>query len=97
MNQQRQSILEVIDDHGDGWDAPFLAVACPVCGKNYQHLGAPAHQHGNDAYAAPDWEGRGDLVIVPFWGECGHTWRVCFGYHKGNTVVFVEILTAEAA
>lgn len=62
---------------------------CPAfgCGDNYQHVGLPFVVDGRDEYAA-HWGGRGDLVVVPFWGECGHTWEVCFGFHKGDTVIF---------
>ena len=28
------------------------------------------------------------LFVMPFWGECGHHFEYCFGYHKGYTVPF---------
>jgi hypothetical protein len=34
------------------------------------------------------WNGRGDLYVLGFWGECGHEFEVCFGFHKGTTFAF---------
>ena len=45
---------------------------------------------GYDHYCA--WEGRGDVLRVQWWCEGGHAWEVCFGFHKGETVCFVEEL-----
>lgn len=63
---------------------------CPCCGFEYQHAGSPSRIDGKDDYAA-GWGGRGDLVIVPFWGECGSEWDICFGFHKGYTANFVRV------
>lgn len=63
-------------------------VLCPVCGFDYVHEGIPYTVKGNDHGDA--WEGRGDLIVVPFDGECGHTWELCFGHHKGQTTAFVR-------
>jgi hypothetical protein len=42
-----------------------------------------------DRYRA-GWSGRGDLLVVPVEGECGHNWEVCFGFHKGETILFAR-------
>jgi very-short-patch-repair endonuclease len=62
-------------------------LVCPICGFNYQHFREPRVIPGLDAYKAP-WDGRGDLIIVPMQGECGHSWELCIGFHKGNSHIF---------
>jgi len=42
---------------------------------------------GKDNYEA--WEGRGDLIRIPFNCEEGHSWDLCFGEHKGMTFAFL--------
>lgn len=72
-----------------GWSgSPFVDLKCPVCQTNYQHVGRPTTISGED-YAVP-WGGRGDLVVVPLQGECGHKWEICLGFHKGNTAIFAR-------
>lgn len=71
-----------------GWPGPMVDLKCPVCSHSYQHAGNPYRVTGDD-YAVP-WGGRGDLVVVPMNGECGHEWEVCFGFHKGNTAIFAR-------
>ena len=66
-------------------------IVCPVCGYNYQHLGIPFVIDGNDNYEAR-WGGRGDLTVIPVYGECGCKWELCFGEHKGNIESFVRII-----
>jgi hypothetical protein len=63
-------------------------VLCPLCGYDYVHPTAVASHDGEDAYRA--WSGRGDAVTVGMWGECGHTWTLCLGHHKGATFLFVS-------
>lgn len=59
-------------------------LTCPVCGHENAHLDPPkVHEAG--------WPGHGDLVEVPVWGECAHTWSVCFGFHKGDVVSFIRV------
>ena len=70
-------------------------LACPVC-RNFesidvdifQHFSKPEYIKGFDAYKA--WIGRGDLIRIPFWGECGHCWSLCLGYHKGSSFIYWE-------
>lgn len=63
---------------------------CPVCGSEYNHIEPPYLKDGGDNYEAK-WHGRGDLVVVPLWGECGSKWELCVGFHKGNSSVFVRL------
>ena len=72
-----------------GWSAgtPFI-LNCPVCGYDYNHAGDPITVDSLDAYKA--WSGRGDCVKVPFSCEQGHRYALCFGQHKGQTILFWE-------
>lgn len=65
-------------------------IKCPICLGQYQHVESPHFVSGNDDYDA-DWGGRGDLVVIPFWGECGHQWELCIGFHKGNSYIFARV------
>lgn len=69
------------DDTWGGRPA-FERIACPVCGSTYQHSG--------EAQRVEGWGGRGDLLVIPMEGECGHRWELCFGFHKGETFGFVR-------
>ena len=64
---------------------------CPICADTYQHVTSSwQHIPGRDNYEA-GWGGRGDLVMLPLWGECGHRWELCLGTHKGETFVFIRV------
>jgi hypothetical protein len=84
----------VIDHDDDSWGGSLEGAAkrllCPVCRYECQHA-ATTWQNvpGHDAYRA-GWGGRGDLLIIPMWGECEHSWELCFGSHKGQTFCFVR-------
>ena len=65
-------------------------LVCPVCGFDYQHEGNPRRIKGNDKYE-DDWWGRGDLIVIPFYGECGTSWELCLGFHKGQIHCFTRI------
>ena len=67
----------------------YSLLVCPVCSFEYNHIGEPRKVSGNDNYDA--WQGRGDLLVVPFKAECGSEWEICFGFHKGQTNAFVRI------
>jgi len=86
----RLSDVIVHDDggwHGYPW---YKRLQCPLCRDTYQHTGHQQTILGNDNYEA-GWEGRGDLLVVPLEGECGHLWEICLGFHKGETFVFVRV------
>lgn len=63
---------------------PEQNLKCPVCGLEFVHFDRPLYVEGHDNYEA-DWEGKGDLIVIPMWCENGHLWEMCFGFHKGNT------------
>ena len=66
----------------------FKRLVCPGCGDTYQHTGSPQAVSTEDYGAG--WGGRGPLLVVPVEGECGHSWEMCFGFHKGETFTFVR-------
>jgi|TARA_R100001530_G_scaffold118890_1_gene86027 hypothetical protein len=64
-------------------------VMCPVCRFEYVHMSQIIERvRGKDNYEA--WEGRGDLIRIPFNCEEGHSWDLCFGEHKGMTFAFLD-------
>lgn len=84
-------ILKCIERVDAGWNDGAKNLLCPVCGFNYNHIEPPYLTDGNDDYAA-GWGGRGDLAVVPMWGECGSKWEVCIGFHKGQSPIFVRVI-----
>jgi hypothetical protein len=62
-------------------------VRCPFCGCVYVKAGQPEHIE-TDEY--DQWAGRGNLTRIPFECEDGHSFNVCFGFHKGETYTFIE-------
>jgi hypothetical protein len=86
-------LSEVISHGDDRWAGrpSYKRLRCPACSDTYQHVtNSWQHIPGHDNYEA-GWGGRGDLVIITMWGECGHTWEICFGSHKGETICFVRV------
>jgi hypothetical protein len=84
---------EAIDcEDASRWTGPEWGtrLKCPICSDTYQHAETWQHIPGRDNYEA-GWGGRGDLVIIPVWGECEHRWELCFGAHKGETFCFVRV------
>ena len=67
-------------------------IVCPICGGVYNHVKAPINVPGKDDYQARSlgFGGRGDLLVIPFWGECGHRWELCIGEHKGFSFLFAR-------
>ena len=80
----------IILDDGFWHPDEIKRLKCPVCGDDYQHIGSRQDVPGRDSYEA-GWGGRGDLLVIPVEGECGHTWQLCFGSHKGNVAAFVRV------
>lgn len=76
----------------------FKSVICPVCGDDYIHFGETKVFERDDKVVLGDywydvgWEGRGDLLVIPMWGECGSRWEICFGHYKGNTATFIRLV-----
>lgn len=67
-------------------------VLCPICNFDYCHVIEQKHLSGDDNYRA--WEGRGDLYLTFFNGECGSVFAHAYGEHKGNIVYGTLIITS---
>jgi len=94
---EREEVIAHVDTAGwatrDEWDAP--TVACPVCGGDYTHpMSVRVNQNGDvvdvtrcklDAYKSPVGTGRGSEISLRFYCENGHTFRLDFQFHKGQT------------
>ncbi len=68
-------------------------IHCPYCGYDYVHITKPLTFSGNDRYEAAHaflMGVRGDVHAILFEGECGHSWALAFGSHKGQ--IFYEIV-----
>lgn len=52
----------------------------------------PYYVHSNDDYGTKTGV-RGGVLVIPFRHECGgDDFRICFGFHKGNTYAWAETL-----
>lgn len=89
-SMRNQDILPLIEKESAGWNFGARNLLCPVCGDSYNHVEPPYLKDAGDNYDA-NWGGRGDLAIIPIWGECGSRWEVCVGFHKGESSIFVRI------
>lgn len=73
-------------------------VLCPVCGYSFVHHENRADIiNGKDAYDAAPEMVRGDVIAMPMWGECGHKFLLCFGFHKGCTLTWCVKYTGKLA
>ena len=64
-------------------------IRCPVCNFEYNHIGTPIVEKGNDNYESSSGL-RGDMLIIPFRCEENHEWSICFPHHKGYTFIFMR-------
>jgi hypothetical protein len=90
-------LSDVIAHDDNLWDGlpHYKRLRCPICTDTNQHVTTHQRVSGHDDYEA-GWGGRGDVVMVSVWGECEHTWELCFGAHKGETYCFVRVPRSEA-
>lgn len=84
-------IFNVISKDDAGWGDGAKNTLCPVCGLQYNHIEPPYLKDGDDNYLA-NWGGKGDLAVVPLWGECGSKWEICIGFHKGESSIFARLI-----
>lgn len=82
-------IMATLDPEGPFSGYNIATIVCPICRGEYHHIEQTRTEPGNDAYDA-DWPGRGDLFVMTLRGECGHTWEICIGFHKGNLGIFAR-------
>jgi hypothetical protein len=86
----RVAIAPMFGDVNLGGDGEGNGLQCPFCDLEYVQFGRPYQIDGQDNYKA-GWGGRGDLLVIPFYGECGSRWELCFGFHKGSTDSFLRV------
>ena len=67
-----------------------FGIVCPVCEDHYTRVVNQKIIRPEDGLEA--WEGNGSCAKVLFQGECESLFCLCFGFHKGITTVFVELL-----
>lgn len=63
-------------------------ILCPTCAGNYSHI-ASTRLDKCDDYSA--WSGRGRVAVIQMIGECGHSWELCVGFHKGRSTLFIRL------
>ena len=90
QNRRNQSAFTVLGACEYWAGGETEEILCPICQENFQHAGSTKMISGNDDYDAA-WGGRGDLLVTSFWGECGHEWELCIGFHKGNSYIFARV------
>ncbi len=71
------------------FDCP--TVTCPCCGDHWVHVGSVEKEPGRDNYESSSGL-RGDCVVICFSGECGSSFVLRLGEHKGNVQTSVEVL-----
>ncbi len=82
-------------------------VLCPVCGGVNTHIQdvriwnvnginmvrVASTGIGISKQSKPT--GRGAVISIEFWGECGHSWETTFSFHKGDTTVKTNAIQAQ--
>ncbi len=68
----------------NGRDQAERVMTCPVCGFTYSHY---RRRFSVPSNTGPFLYKQGIEGLI-FDGECGHSWEVCFGEHKGNVYLF---------
>lgn len=80
-------------------DGPYLPrrpkMLCLVCSFDYAQPEADRFyvEHPDDCTSPTTT--RGSWLALPFYGECGHYWRVVIGFYMGK--VFLTVHQAEGA
>ena len=88
MDLETRTVSLAVEDAQGDFGLPFLLkVLCPICRDCYVHIGRVEIRC--EEYTS--WDGRGDAVHIPFWGECGHRWVLVVGHHKGQTFLKQEL------
>ena len=81
------TVFDGISLGGDWRDAQLL---CPECGCEYIHMTNVEEYEDDDYYEHMPygWGGRGCLKVVNMYCEYGCDFSVCFGFHKGQTMLW---------
>lgn len=83
---------ERFSENAHAWHKPIKnqlgdtqVLLCPECKQNFVRFSEAKIIPGKEHYEA--WEGKGDLLVIDWVCEFGHSWQTQFGFHKGNTFV----------
>jgi len=87
MDQDTFAVQTVISDE-TLLEPTMYKLKCPECGYSYVKPHEPREILSGDRWGGAGWKGRGWLAVVPIEGECGHSFEICLGFHKGETVIF---------
>lgn len=68
---------------------PEIQINCPICNFNFVQFEEPELIYGKNDYATGK-NVRGDVIKIPMKCENAHAWNLYFGFHKGETLVWVE-------
>jgi len=97
-----ERILGELLDYDGMWSGYKRAeLLCPTCGFNYNHIGRVKTMLGWESRETAteveaEWDGRGDGFAIEMDGECGHTWELRVGFHKGISCVWAQITEQES-
>lgn len=80
--------IEELFTRYDQSDRQGTRLSCPVCGDNNVHFQDATMLDRNDNYAAG--EGRDQELRISMNCECGHSWVLRLGHHKGETFAAIE-------
>lgn len=72
------------------------SMAYPCCGNQCHRLitspSGDEYNHVMGIDTVPLGYGRGSIVKIQFYEEAGNDWDLCFGFHKGQTFSWIEVL-----
>lgn len=76
-----------------GKECPAFLMQCPICGFEYTRVVGMEKIDGKDGYASETGV-RGDVYIIHFQGECGSEFDGYYGFHKGLTFCWSDVVTS---
>lgn len=65
-------------------DTPKMV--CPVCECDCMHT-----KSDPIVLTIHNYPVRGNVTLLPFWGECGHEFNLVFAQHKGMIFLMIDI------
>ena len=81
-------IPELFEDSARG-DPDIFMMVCPVCGDSYVSLHGTVDANPEECYC------KNAGKILNFDGECGHSFGLFFGSHKGGTLCKIIAVSSE--
>lgn len=75
----------------NGEKVPAYLTVCPICQGTNVHIITAHTKIGNDNYETKTGV-RGDVYVILFFSECGSEFEINYGFHKGNTYVWPNVI-----